>query len=568
MLPLAGIKVIDLTTIAMGPYASQWLGDFGADVIKVEAPAGDSTRSTGPARESNMASIFLGTNRNKRSVVLDLQNEAAHKALMALVDGADIFMHNIRPQKLAKLGLDPQTLLGRNSRLVYAGLHGFAEKGPYGGKPAYDDIIQGLSGCVDLVRRQTGVPGYFPSIVADKTTGLIAAMAILAALRQRDVTGRGGFVEIPMFESMVAFNFQEHLYGQHFDPPLAATGYPRVMSLHRRPYKTENGHICMMPYTSTHWRAFFEEAGAAHHADDGRFADMAARTQNIDALYSLASDYIRTKSTAAWLEICTKRHIPAAPVLSLEELLTDPHLKATGFFTYIDDPEMGRIRFTGVPVLFDGERPGIKLPPRLGQHTLDILKEMGLPPENIDTVPSGIHARSKSRRALMTDVNDLPKLGQGFYWQDIPVGTKFRTFRRTLTEADLVNFISVTGMLEAIFIDADHGGAMGGRPVPAALTYAIIEGIIMQGMIQGTGMALLEVTIKVLAPVRVGDSIWASVEVTRSRLTSKNGRAVVTSDVHVLNQREELVMTYVVTRLLAGRSNLHRPSRLESGQDE
>ena len=386
MLPLSGVRVIDLTTLAMGPFASQWLGDLGADVIKVEAPAGDSMRHTGPARETNMAAMFLSVNRNKRSIVLDLKEDTAQRALLALIDSCDVFMHNIRPQKLKTLGLEPNTLLERNPRLIYVGLHGFTESGPYGGKPAYDDIIQGLSGCVDLVRRQTGAPGYLPTIIADKTTGLIAAMAILAALRGRDVTGRGSFVEIPMFESMVAFNLQEHLYGEHFDPPLAAAGYPRVMSPHRRPYDTKDGYICMMPYTNAHWRAFFEEAGVAHHAADPRFADMSTRTKNIDALYGLAADYIRTKSTAAWLDICNRRHIPAAPVLSLEEVLSDAHLQATGFFKSIADPAGGSIRFTGVPVLFDGERPDIKPPPRLGEHTRAVLEEIRFPPGDIEVL--------------------------------------------------------------------------------------------------------------------------------------------------------------------------------------
>jgi crotonobetainyl-CoA:carnitine CoA-transferase CaiB-like acyl-CoA transferase len=386
MLPLSGVRVIDLTTVAMGPFASQWLGDLGADVIKVEAPGGDSTRRTGPARETNMASVFLGTNRNKRSIVLDLKDRTAQRALLVLIDNCDIFMHNIRPQKLKKLGLEPDTLRERNPRLIYAGLHGFTKSGPYGGKPAYDDIIQGLSGCVDLVRRQTGAPGYLPTIIADKTTGLIAALAILAALRGRDVTGRGTFLEIPMFESMVAFNLLEHLYGEHFDPPLAAAGYPRVMSLHRKPYETKDGYICMMPYTNAHWRAFFEEAGAAHHAPDPRFADISSRTKNIDALYRLAADSIRTKSTADWLDICDRRHIPAAPVLSLEEVLSDAHLQATGFFKSIADPAMGSIRFTGVPVLIDGERPDIKPPPRLGEHTRAILEEIRFPPCDIEVL--------------------------------------------------------------------------------------------------------------------------------------------------------------------------------------
>jgi crotonobetainyl-CoA:carnitine CoA-transferase CaiB-like acyl-CoA transferase len=388
MRPLAGIKILDLTTVAMGPLASQWLGDFGADVIKIEAPCGDSTRHTGPAVEADMASLYLGANRNKRSVVLDLKRDAARSALLKMVDTADVFMHNVRPQKLEKLGLGPTALQERNPRLVYAGLHGFGESGPYGGRPAYDDVIQGLAGCADLMMRQTGEPRYFPAIVADKTTGLIATMAILAALNGRHRTGKGSYIEIPMFESMSAFNLQEHLYGCHFDPPRASVGYPRALSLHRRPWKTLDGFVCMLPYTDAHWRAFFEEADSPQHWQDARFSSIAARTRHIDELYAIAAGIVATRNTHDWLSMCDRAHIPAAQVSSLEALLADPHLAAVGFFQWIEDPVMGRVRFTGVPVLFDGERPSITFPPRLGEHTRQVLAEAGVSRDHIEAITS------------------------------------------------------------------------------------------------------------------------------------------------------------------------------------
>ncbi len=376
MLPLEGIRVIDLTTVAMGPLASQWLGDFGADVIKIEAPGGDSTRQTGPSIEAGMAAMFLSTNRNKRSAVLDLTQPAARASLARLIEGADVFMHNIRPQKLRKLGLEPATLMERNPRLVYAGLHGFGQTGPYGGRPAYDDIIQGLSGCAELMRRQTGTPQYFPTITADKTTGLIAAMAILAALTGRASSGRGSVVEIPMFECMAGFNLVEHLYGRQFAPPRGGTGYPRVLSSHRHPYQTLDGYICMLPYTDAQWGAFFEAAAAPQHATDPRFATISARTTHIDALYELAGELIRGRSTSQWLLVCEQSAIPASPVLSLDELIDDQHLDQVGFFTSLHDPDLGELRMPGVPVLFDGQRPPIAMPPRLGQHTDQILGDL------------------------------------------------------------------------------------------------------------------------------------------------------------------------------------------------
>ncbi len=384
--PLSGTRVIDLTTVAMGPLASQWLGDLGADVIKVEAPEGDSTRRTGPSIEPGMAALFLSTNRNKRSIVLDLKSGSGRGALLALIDGADVFMHNVRPQKLAKLGLGADTLRARNPRLIYAGLHGFGEAGPYGGKPAYDDIIQGLSGCADLMGRQNGSPRYFPAITADKTTGLIAAMAILAALTGRASSGQGSVVEIPMFECMAAFNLVEHLYGYQFDPPIAAMGYPRVLARDRRPFKTTDGYICLMPYTDAHWRSFFSEAGAEELVADPRFGSIATRTAHIDELYERVSSLLATRTSTEWLAVCERLGIPAAPILTIEALLSDPHLSAVGFFGALRDPVLGTVRMPGVPVLFDGERPKTSMPPRLGEHTRAVLLESGIDVETIDRI--------------------------------------------------------------------------------------------------------------------------------------------------------------------------------------
>ncbi|MEW6125169.1 MAG: CoA transferase [Pseudomonadota bacterium] len=391
-LPLSGIRVLDLTAVVMGPYAGQMLGDLGADVIKVEPPEGDSTRQTGPAAEGGMAALFLGVNRNKRSIVLNLKRPEARAALLALVDGADVFMHSMRPQKLAALGITPEALLARNPRLVYAGLHGFGIDGPYGGRPAYDDTVQGMSGLAAITQAQTGEARYFPTIAADKTSGLFAVNGIMAALLRRERTGQGGFVEIPMFESMVAFNLVEHFYGHHFDPPRGGLGYPRVLAEWRRPYRTLDGHICMMPYTNQHWRAFFAEVGQPELADDPRFADIAARTRNIEALYEVAGRHMAERTTAAWVEASARLQIPSAPMASLDEVVADEHLRATGFFATREDPAMGTLRFPGVPLKFDGARPDIALPPRLGEHTRAVLAEAGLSPDEIDALLSASEA--------------------------------------------------------------------------------------------------------------------------------------------------------------------------------
>ena len=378
MLPLDGILILDLSTVVLGPYASQILAEYGAEVIKIETPDGDSTRRTGPSTEDGMGAIFLGVNRGKKSVVLDLKRPAGREALLKLVDTADVLMHSIRPQKLAAIGLDPQALRTRNPKLVYVGLHGFAEDGPYGGMPAYDDIIQGLSGCAGLMERQSGTAQYYPTIAADKTTGLVAAHAILAALFKRERNGEGSFVEVPMLESMVAFNLVEHMYGHHFEPPLAAPGYPRLLNPYRKPFRTLDGYLCAMPYTDQHWKRFFIEAGEPALAEDPRFANISLRTTNIEALYEIADRIIPTRTTAQWLEVCARLEIPASKMNRLEDLQADEHLVATGFFETIEDPAMGTLRFPGVPVQIDGRRLPVRMAPRLGEHTEEVLASIGV----------------------------------------------------------------------------------------------------------------------------------------------------------------------------------------------
>ena len=378
MLPLNGIRILDLSTVVLGPYASQILAEYGADVIKIEAPEGDSTRRTGPSTEPGMGAIFLGVNRGKRSVVLDLKRPSGRDALLKLVDTADVLMHSIRPQKLAAIGLDPQTLRTRNPKLVYVGLHGFAEDGPYGGMPAYDDIIQGLSGCAGLMERQSGQPQYYPTIAADKTTGLVAAHAILAALFKRERSGEGSYVEVPMLESMVAFNLVEHFYGLHFEPALGGAGYPRLLNRFRKPFRTQDGYLCAMPYTDQHWKRFFIEAGEPALAADPRFTNIASRTNHIEALYETADRIIATRTTAQWLDVCSRLEIPASRMNRLEDLQSDQHLRATGFFGTIEDKAMGTLTFPGVPVQLDGQRLPVRMPPRLGEHTAQVLAELGI----------------------------------------------------------------------------------------------------------------------------------------------------------------------------------------------
>lgn len=378
-MPLSGVRVVDLTSVLFGPYATQVLGDMGADIIKVEAPAGDPTRAIGPARNPGMAAAFLGCNRNKRSVLLDLKKPAARDALWRLIKDADVFVHNIRPQKIARLGFTPAAVMARNPKIVYGALHGYLEAGPYAGRPAYDDVIQGECGLAAAFALRDGEPAFAPTVVADKSAGLMAAAALNAALVKRFRRDTGVYMEIGMFESMVAYTLVEHQFGASFTPPLSGAGYSRVISAERKPYKTKDGYLCMLAYTDPQWQAFWRLSGHAQHADDPRFSNMAERTRHIDALYGLVAQILPEQDTAHWLSLLSEHEIPCGRVNTFEDLSRDPQLEAAGFFRPLAHSSEGElqvpdtgIRFDGAPAAFAREQP------RLGADTAAVLREAGL----------------------------------------------------------------------------------------------------------------------------------------------------------------------------------------------
>ncbi len=378
--PLHGIKVIDMTSVLMGPFASQALGDMGADVIKVESPDGDLVRQIGPARHADMGPIFLNTNRNKRSVAIDLKSPAGIKVLHRLLADADVLVYNVRPNAMARLGLDHETVAALNPRIVYAGLFGFAQDGPYAARPAYDDLIQGGATLSYLIARASGgPPRYVPAAIADRIVGVTAVGGILAALLARQRTGRGQRLDVPMFETMVAFVLGDHMGGLSFEPPLDEGGYARQLSPERRPYRTSDGYVCALVYNDKQWESFLRAVGReALLQTDPRFANFASRAQAIDHVYGELARIFEQRSTAEWMALLEKADIPMLPMHDLKSVLQDPHLVATGFFAIEQHPSEGAIRTMRMPMRWSESTPDpVRPAPRHGEHSVEVLQQAG-----------------------------------------------------------------------------------------------------------------------------------------------------------------------------------------------
>jgi crotonobetainyl-CoA:carnitine CoA-transferase CaiB-like acyl-CoA transferase len=376
---LSGIRVLDLTSVVMGPYATQILGDMGADVIKVESPEGDLMRHIAPFRNAGMGAGFLALNRNKRSIVLDLKRPTERQILKRLAARADVLVFNIRAAAMRRLGLDYASLRRANPRLVYCGAYGFSEGGPYSGRAAFDDTIQALSGMAALQGHNApGGPAYVNTILADKVSALAAAQAITAALLERERSGQGQAVEVPMFETVVSFLLVEHLAAAtYFGPAQDSMGYERLLSPYRRPHRTRDGYLGLLPYTTAQWRRFFEKSGHPELAHDPRFGDLGARSRNITELYGIVARIVAERTTAEWLELLKDADIPMSPVLSPRELLNDPHLAAVGLFGRDEHPSEGPIRTVRPPLRFSRTPCRVeRLAPRLDEHRAEILGEL------------------------------------------------------------------------------------------------------------------------------------------------------------------------------------------------
>jgi crotonobetainyl-CoA:carnitine CoA-transferase CaiB-like acyl-CoA transferase len=385
--PLGGIRILDLTSVIMGPFATHILADMGADVIKVESPQGDSLRHHEPLRHPGMSGSFLNLHRNKRSIVLDLKRAECRSALNRLIETADVFVHSLRAKTIERLGYSYDQVRAIKPDIVYCGACGFGASGPYGDKPAYDDAIQAGSGMSALLAEVYGEPAYVPTVVCDKLSGQAVAYAILAALFQRARGGGGQAIEVPMLETSIEFNLAEHMGGSAFVPPLGKPGYTRLLSKRRKPYRTQDGYACILPYSDRNWQDFYAFTGRTEFADDPRFRRLTDRVQNIAILYQMIESEAPKRTTAQWVAFCDGVSIPCMPVLSLDQVHEDPHVKAVGLFGSAEHPSEGRYRSVRSPVSFSAAAFRIRRhAPRLGEHTAEVLAEAGFSNQQIEAL--------------------------------------------------------------------------------------------------------------------------------------------------------------------------------------
>ncbi|MEM8924487.1 MAG: CoA transferase [Actinomycetota bacterium] len=377
-LPLAGIRIADFTDVVMGPLGTRMLADMGADVIRVEAPGGDAIRHYEPMRSEAMSAFSMNMNRNKRSIVLDLKSDEGAAAARELIATCDVFVSNMRRAALDRLGLDEVSVRALRSDIVYCVANGYGSNGPRADHAAYDDVMQAASGLAAMFAWVGDEPQLVPSIYADKVTGAHIAFAVAAALAGRARTGEGLSIEVPMAETMAAFNLVEHLGGQTYEPPFGGFSYSRIRTANRKPRRTTDGWVVVLPYSNDNWRRFFQFVGRPELFDDPRFQTGASRVEHADAIYGMVDELVADQTTAELLVFCAEHSIPAAEVLDPEDIRHDEHFTAVGLLQDDEHPTEGTYRYVRSPILVNGEwAPQRHHPPRLGADGADILRELG-----------------------------------------------------------------------------------------------------------------------------------------------------------------------------------------------
>ena len=389
--PLHGVRILDLTSVVMGPMATQILGDLGADVITIEAAKGETNRVMGLGPHPQLSGVSLNLLRNKRNVALDLKTVDGRAAVLAIAATCDVFVTNLRPGPLARLGLGYDEVRAVREDVVFCQAAGFPSDSERADDPAYDDIVQAASGAADVIRRASAdgdAPALFPTILADKVSGLTLTYAILAALFERERSGAGQLVEVPMVDAVQAFLLVEHGAGAIGRPPQEPAGYHRILTPHRRPQRSIDGWIQVFPYTQAHYDALFAASGRDDLVGDERLSTTRARAANSELLYGTLESIIAGRTTDEWLSFCAEHAIPAAPMADLDDLVTA--------LPNAEHPVAGTYKSVPPPVRFSRSPSTVRRPaPLVGEHNREVLREVGLDDAAIDALEASGALRSK-----------------------------------------------------------------------------------------------------------------------------------------------------------------------------